>query len=140
MMYDPERAQQPQDEGPGHAKEHGPQPPRTAPARPPHEPVIGAVVPDRNPGSVLLLPQGERDRLTMRLQHALSIFVESPNQAMEEADGVLDESVTQLAETLAERRRVLRTSRQDKGSAVQTEELRLALRQYREAAELLLRM
>ncbi|MFD0385800.1 hypothetical protein ACFQ2B_35960 [Streptomyces stramineus] len=66
--------------------------------------------------------------------------MENPHQAVEEADGVFDEAVAQLTETLAERRRVLRASWRNQGTEAQTEELRLALRQYKEITELLLRM
>ncbi|MEI5097733.1 hypothetical protein RB200_02510 [Streptomyces sp. PmtG] len=135
-MYDQERARQPQGESPNPAKRHAPRPPRTEPDRP--QQVIGADDPHRTPGPALL-PQGERDKLAMGLQQALDTFVESPRRAVEVADGVFDEAVTHLTETLAERRRALRASWQDKGTEVQTEELRLALRQYRETAELLLR-
>lgn len=139
MMYDQERAQQPQSESPDLAKQHSPRPPRTEPARAPHEPVISATDPDPTPGSALL-PKGERDKLTMRLQQALNTFVESPRQAVEEADGVFDEAVTYLTETLAERRRVLRAGWQGQDTEAQTEELRLALWEYSKTIELLLRM
>lgn len=136
-MYDQERAQQPQSERPDPATRRGPQRPRTGPARTPHEPAADGNDPDRTPHSALLL-QGERDKLTRALQQALSSFVESPRQAVEEADSVFDEAVTRVTETLVERHRVLRASWRDKGTEVQTEELRLALRQYRETTELLL--
>ncbi|MGW6063169.1 hypothetical protein [Streptomyces sp. NPDC055189] len=90
-------------------------------------------------GSVLL-PQDERDKLSLRLQQALSTFVESPRQAVEEADSLYDDAVRHLTETLAERRRTLRTSWQDQDTEAHTEELRLALRQYRESMEQLLRV
>lgn len=138
MMYDQERAQQPQDERPDLVQQHAGQEPRTESARA-REPVTGADTPLRTPGSALLA-QGERDKLTGRLQQALSTFVESPHQGVEEADGVFDEAVAQLTETLAERRRVLRASWQNQDTEAQTEELRLALRQYKEITELLLRM
>lgn len=139
MMYDQERAQQPQGERPDLVEQHAGQAPRTEAARAPREPVTGADAPIRTPGSALLA-QGERDKLTMRLQQALNAFVESPRQAVEDADGVFDEAVTQLAETLAERRRVLRASWQGQDTEAQTEELRLVLRQYKETTELLLHM
>ncbi|MGW7075028.1 hypothetical protein [Streptomyces sp. NPDC054866] len=88
----------------------------------------------------VLLPQDERDKLGLRLQQALSTFVESPRQAVEEADGLFDEAVRHLTETLTERRRTLRASWQGHDTEAHTEELRLALRQYREATERLLRI
>ncbi|GGV21833.1 hypothetical protein GCM10010277_00480 [Streptomyces longisporoflavus] len=87
-----------------------------------------------------LLPQDERDKLSLRLQQALSTFVESPRQAVEEADSLYDDAVRHLTETLTERRRSLRTSWQDMDTEAHTEELRLALRQYRESMEQLLRV
>jgi len=56
-----------------------------------------------------MLPQGERDKLTLRLQQALNTFVDSPRQAVEEADSVFDEVTTHFTNTLTERRRVLRS-------------------------------
>ncbi|MGW6023791.1 hypothetical protein [Streptomyces sp. NPDC055099] len=87
-----------------------------------------------------LLPQDEHDKLGLRLQQALSTFVESPRQAVEEADSLFDDAVRHLTETLTERRRVLRASWQNHDTEAHTEELRLALRQYREATERLLRI
>ncbi|WP_191094881.1 hypothetical protein [Streptomyces kanamyceticus] len=139
MMYDQERAQQAQGGRPDLVEQHAGQAPRTESARAPREPAASADASVRTPGPTLLA-QGERDKLIMRLQQALNGFVESPRQAVEEADGVFDEAVTQLTETLAERRRVLRASWQGQDSEAQTEELRLALRQYKETTELLLHM
>ncbi|WP_199840240.1 hypothetical protein [Streptomyces viridochromogenes] len=59
---------------------------------------------------------------------------------MEEADAVFDEVATRFTDALAERRRALRTGWQDPDTDVQTEELRLALRQYREITDRLLYM
>lgn len=137
MMYDQERAQQPESKRPDPATRRGPQRPHTGPARTSHEPAVNGNDPDRTPGSPLL-PQGDRDKLTLALQQAVSSFAESPRQAVEEADSVLGEAVTRVTETLVERHRVLRASWQDKGTEVQPEELRLALRQYGETTELLL--
>ncbi|MEH0471650.1 hypothetical protein QA943_22890 [Streptomyces sp. B21-097] len=87
-----------------------------------------------------MLPQGERDKLTLRLQQALNTFVDSPRQAVEEADSVFDEVTTHFTNTLTERRRVLRSGWQGQDTEAQTEELRVALRQYREITERLLHM
>lgn len=88
-------------------------------------------------GPVLLAPD-ERDKFGLRLQQALSTFVESPRQAVEEADGLFDDAVRHLTETLTERRHILRAGWQGHDTEAHTEELRLALRQYREATERLL--
>ncbi|MFC7308650.1 hypothetical protein ACFQVC_31095 [Streptomyces monticola] len=138
MTYDPERAQQPATAGsPEPAQRHTPQAPHAESARAPHESGINAGAPGRNQAT-MLIPQGDRDKLTMRLQHALSTFVENPRQAVQEADSTFDEAATQLADALTERRRTLRAGWQDQDTEAQTEELRLALRQYQEATERLL--
>lgn len=141
MTYDPERAQQPPSQSPAPAEQSAPHAPRPEPARQPRDPVSSADSPARTPGSEQqLLPQGERDKLAIRLQQALNNFVDSPRQAVEDADSAFDEVATHLTDTLAERRRVLRASWQGQDTEAETEQLRLALRQYREITERLLRM
>ncbi|WP_327655291.1 hypothetical protein [Streptomyces sp. NBC_00483] len=83
-----------------------------------------------------LVPAGERDELEGRLRHALTGFVDEPRAAVEEADHVLEDLTARLTETLASHRRTLRTSWQ--GTPDDTEQLRQALRDYRETAERLL--
>ncbi|MFH8484260.1 hypothetical protein [Streptomyces longisporoflavus] len=107
---------------------------------PVHAKTPGAHATGAHATGAVLLPQDERDKLNLRLQQALSTFVESPRQAVEEADSLYDDAVRHLTETLAERRRSLRTSWQDMDTEAHTEELRLALRQYRESMEQLLRV
>ncbi|MET8643444.1 hypothetical protein [Streptomyces sp. NPDC004675] len=91
-----------------------------------------------------LLPPHESDELGMRLQHAVGGFVDNPREAVEEADHVMEEAAARLAEALASRRRTLKASWQDTGdgphATADTEQLRLALRDYRATAERLLRM
>ncbi|MBA2948784.1 hypothetical protein [Streptomyces himalayensis] len=93
-------------------------------------------------GTGTLLPPDERDKLTARLQHAVNAFVDSPRGAVEEADEVLHEAVNRVTKTLAHRRRTIRTAWQSMGEGEErtadTEQLRLALRDYRETAERLL--
>ncbi|MEU3738016.1 hypothetical protein AB0E78_13195 [Streptomyces sp. NPDC032198] len=106
-------------------------------------PATGSPAHAAGPGSEsgpVLLAQDERDKLGLRLQQALSTFVDSPRQAVEEADGLFDDAVRHLTETLTERRRTLREGWQGHDTEAHTEELRLALRQYREATERLLRI
>ncbi|MWA15371.1 hypothetical protein [Streptomyces sp. BA2] len=112
--------------------------PAPAPAATP-SPATGSPASGSEPGPVLLR-QDERDKLGLRLQQALSTFVESPRQAVEEADGLFDDAVRHLTETLTQRRHTLRASWQGHDTEAHTEELRLALRQYREATERLLRI
>ncbi|WP_369237071.1 hypothetical protein AB5J56_30430 [Streptomyces sp. R21] len=139
MSHNAEHAQRPQTGSPDPTTQRAPQ---TPPAETPHasrEPGTNAGSPDHTPTSEIL-PQGERDKLTLRLRQALNTFVDRPRQAVEEADAVFDEVATQFTNSLKERRRVLHTSWQDQGTDAQTEQLRLALRQYREITERLLHM
>ncbi|MEU0945041.1 hypothetical protein ABZ379_19925 [Streptomyces canus] len=92
-----------------------------------------------------LLPHDECDKLSARLQHAVAGFVDEPRSAVEEADHVLEEVAARFADAVKQRRRTLRNSWQtgDGGqnkavSAGDTEQLRLALRDYRELTERLL--
>jgi hypothetical protein len=92
-----------------------------------------------------LLPHEECDKLSMRLQHAVAGFVDEPRSAVEEADHVLEEVAARFADAVKQRRHTLRNSwqsgdsGQDKAVAAgDTEQLRLALRDYRELTERLL--
>ncbi|MEU4618106.1 hypothetical protein [Streptomyces umbrinus] len=153
MSQNAEHAPQPQPGSPDPSAQRTPQTPQsqrapqaplTKPAHEPREPTTPAAnadhpSPDRKPVAELL-PQGERDKLTLRLQQALNTFIDSPRQAVEEADSVFDEVTTHFTNTLTEQRRVLRSGRQGQDTEAQTEELRVALRQYRELTERLLHM
>jgi hypothetical protein len=90
-----------------------------------------------------LLPQDECDKLELRLHQAVSGFVDGPREAVEEADQVVEEIAGRFAEAVTRRRRTLRMSWQDgeraEATHSDTEQLRLALRDYRELAERLLR-
>lgn len=92
-----------------------------------------------------LIPQDECDKLNLRLQEALSTFIDGPRRSVEEAADVLEETAKRLTAALAERPRRLRDS-WDAGGAkngaptADTEDLRLALRSYREVTERLLRI
>lgn len=95
----------------------------------------------RTPGgpSFPVLPTPEHDKLTHRLRHAISGFVDAPRGSVEEADALLEEVSTQLVDLLHERRRTLRAAWHDGGGgAAETEELRLAMRGYRNVLERLL--
>lgn len=92
-----------------------------------------------------LLRLDDTDRLTAQLQHAVAEFVDAPRDAVREADRALQELTERFTEAVTERRRTLRRSWQDGGTddggsvaATDTEQLRLALRDYRELAERLL--
>ncbi|GAA1897747.1 hypothetical protein GCM10009837_20100 [Streptomyces durmitorensis] len=139
MRYDQERAQEPVTTSAESAKQRAPQTPGAEPARAPHQSGISAVNSGQTP-TEMLITQGDRDKMTMRLQQALSTFVENPHQAVQEADSVFEEAATHLTDVLTERRHTLRASWQGPGTETQTEELRLALRQYQETTERLLRI
>ncbi|MDG9717180.1 hypothetical protein [Streptomyces sp. DH24] len=93
-----------------------------------------------------LLPQDESDRLALRMQQAVTGFVDGPRGAVEEADHVLEDIAARFTEAMTNRRRGLRASWRGDGTATgsetagDTEQLRLALRDYRELAERLLRV
>jgi hypothetical protein len=90
------------------------------------------------------LAREERETFGLRLQHAVGGFVDSPRDAVEEADHVVEEVAARLTEALASRRRTLKASWQDTEdgahASADTERLRLALRDYRATAERLLNM
>ncbi len=95
-----------------------------------------------------LLPHEESDKLTERLQHAVSGFVDGPRASVEEVDRVVEEITGRVTDSLTQRRRTLRRTWQSTEEAqptataatADTEQLRLALRDYRELAERLLRI
>ncbi|MFC5172126.1 MULTISPECIES: hypothetical protein [Streptomyces] len=87
-----------------------------------------------------LVPRGERDELSRRMQQAVTDFVESPRRAVEEADSTFDQIVSGLTEALTERKRVLRAGWQGQDTEAQTEELRVALQRYRDISEQLLKI
>ncbi len=86
----------------------------------------------RSPTPEPLLPSDEQDKIVQRLRHALNTFADTPLEALEEAESAYDEATAQLVNALAERRRLLRAGWQDQNSDAQSDELRHALRQYRE--------
>lgn len=100
------------------------------------------------PQAPRLIPQDECDKLNLRLQEALSTFIDGPRRSVEEAADVLDEAAKRLTAALAERPRTLRESWDARGDgsgdggepAADTEDLRLVLRSYREVTERLLRI
>jgi hypothetical protein len=86
------------------------------------------------------LPKEPREQLDLRLQQALSTFVEDPRAAVREADAAFEAAADQLTETLAELRRFLRSGWHDQRGEADTEGLRRALQQYRDNTQRLLRM
>ncbi|MET9516464.1 hypothetical protein [Streptomyces sp. NPDC002994] len=109
------------------------------------DPGTGARTPATTPATpseAPLIPQGERDKLALRLQQAVNTFVDGPRRAVEEADSVFEEAARCLTDALADRSGSLRSTwaGTDRETEAETEELRVALRTYREATERLLRM
>lgn len=92
----------------------------------------------RSPNPEPLLPSDEQDKIVHSLRHALKTFADTPLDALEEAESAYDEATAQLVNALAERRRLLRVGWQDQNPDAQSEELRHALRQYREITQKLL--
>ncbi|MEU9879787.1 hypothetical protein AB0I05_26700 [Streptomyces phaeochromogenes] len=81
------------------------------------------------------------DKWSLQLQHAVAGFIDGPQGSVEEADKVLQEVAARFTDAVTERRRTLRTTWQTTGEdKADTEQLRLALRDYRELAERLLRL
>ncbi|MGW3667392.1 hypothetical protein [Streptomyces sp. NPDC005141] len=91
-----------------------------------------------------LLPLDEYDKFSLRMRHAVGGFVDGPQASVEEADHVLEELAGRFTEAVTRRRRTLRTSWQSGGEGKatdsDTEQLRLALRDYREMTERLLKL
>jgi hypothetical protein len=92
-----------------------------------------------------LLAHEECDRFGQRLHHAVAGFVDAPRASVEEADRVLEELTARFTDAVAQRRRTLRTSwrdtdADDRATSTDTEQLRLALRDYRELADRLMRV
>ncbi|MBT2492591.1 hypothetical protein J7E96_29605 [Streptomyces sp. ISL-96] len=113
------------------------------------DPGTGASTPPNTPPSTPattseapLIPQGEREKLALRLQQAVNTFVDGPRRAVEEADSVFEDAARCLTDALAERHGSLVSAwaGKDRETEAETEELRVALRSYREATERLLRM
>ncbi|WP_416984587.1 hypothetical protein [Streptomyces sp. T028] len=111
--------------------------------RTPMEKARAAAVRPRTAGPEALLPQDECDELASRMQHAVVGFVDGPRDAVAEADHVLEELADRFTDAVNRRRRSLRGSwqpgeKEDGATGSDTEQLRLALRDYRELTERLL--
>ncbi|MEW2302657.1 hypothetical protein AB0958_22250 [Streptomyces sp. NPDC006655] len=93
-------------------------------------------------GGGQLLPNEECGQLERRLHQAVAGFVDEPRAAVEEADRAVEELTARFTEAIDRRRRTLRGSWQSAGGdqpgTSDTEQLRLALRDYRELADRLL--
>lgn len=80
--------------------------------------------------SVPLFAADEVDQFRTQWRELQSAFVDSPQQAVQEADELVAQIIQNLAATFAEHKRTLE-AQWDRGEAGETEDLRLTLRQYR---------
>ncbi|MFS4096630.1 hypothetical protein, partial [Streptomyces sp. AF1A] len=92
-----------------------------------------------------LLPHDETDRWEQRIRQVSAAFVDEPRAAVEQADRALEEIAARFDEAVARRRRTLRMAWEgEEGRTTDagndTEQLRLALRDYRELAGRLLHL
>ncbi|MFG2607732.1 hypothetical protein ACGFT2_29935 [Streptomyces sp. NPDC048514] len=86
-----------------------------------------------------LLPHDEADQWEQRMRQVVAGFVDEPRGAVEEADRALEELTARFTEAVTRRRHTLRRSwegaeENGPGTDTDTEQLRLALRDYRELA------
>jgi hypothetical protein len=77
-----------------------------------------------------LFSSGEANDLRARWDAVQVGFVDEPHRAVEQADNLVAEAMSRLAEIFAEERKNLE-DQWDRGENVSTEDLRLALRRYR---------
>ncbi|MDX2595018.1 hypothetical protein PV343_22625 [Streptomyces sp. WI03-4A] len=95
-------------------------------------------------GSTPLMPHEETEHWESELRRTAAGFVDEPRAAVEEADRELEEIAARFSEAVTRRRRTLRMSWQDeeggRAREADTEQLRLALRDYRELAGRLLHL
>ncbi|MGV9758708.1 hypothetical protein ACWDUC_23165 [Streptomyces tricolor] len=120
----------------------------TAPGSPPASGgsgpgTVGATATAPSGTGAPLLPHEETDRWEQRLREVTGRFVDDPREAVEQADRTVEEIARRFTEAVTRRRRTLRMSwegTEARGPAAETdtEQLRLALRDYRELAGRLL--
>ncbi|MGW1164101.1 hypothetical protein [Streptomyces sp. NPDC002550] len=106
---------------------------------------VGETAPAPSGTGAPLLPHDETDRWEQRMRQLAAGFVDEPRRAVEQADHVVEEIAGRFEEAVERRRRTLRRSweaSEDRGSGsdTDTEQLRLALRDYQELAGRLLHL
>jgi hypothetical protein len=84
-----------------------------------------------------LLAADEADGFRNRWESIQTAFVDSPRQAVEDADGLVAELMQRLAQTFTDERQSLE-SQWSQGDDVSTEDLRVGLQRYRSFFERLL--
>ena len=77
-----------------------------------------------------LFPAAETEALRTRWEAIQTGFVDEPRTAVTEADALVAQAVTRLAEIFSEERTTLE-KQWDHGDNISTEDLRVALRRYR---------
>lgn len=77
-----------------------------------------------------LFAQGEVEEFRIQWRELQAAFVDSPQEAVRDADELVAEIMQNLAATFADHKRTLE-DQWSRGDEVQTEDLRLALRRYR---------
>jgi hypothetical protein len=99
----------------------------------------GDVQADPSPesGTSPLFDQADYNRFQERWKAIQIGFVDAPRQSVEQADTLVAETMTRLAETFAQERGALE-SQWEEASDVSTEDLRVALKRYRSFFERLL--
>ncbi|MGW1600140.1 hypothetical protein [Streptomyces eurythermus] len=90
-----------------------------------------------------LIAREEVEEWQRRMREVVQGFVDQPKGAVERADRTVEEIAARFSEAVTRRRRTLRMSwegaeERESGAETDTEQLRLALRDYRELAERLL--
>ncbi|MEU2059059.1 hypothetical protein [Streptomyces sp. NPDC013455] len=103
----------------------------------------GRTAPAPSGAGAPLLAQEETERWEERIRRVTADFVDEPRQAVEQADRALEEIAARFGEAVTRRRRTLRMSweggeESGPGATTDTEQLRLALRDYRDLAGRLL--
>ncbi|TYB59534.1 hypothetical protein FXF51_34250 [Nonomuraea sp. PA05] len=89
------------------------------------------------PDDIVLFDQDPAE-VQARWRDLQSSFVDDPGEAVQRADGLVSEVVDSLTSTLSSRTNALRDRWKETGSSADTEQLRLALRDYRTVLERLL--
>jgi hypothetical protein len=79
---------------------------------------------------IALFPREEVEGFRSRWEAIQTGFVDEPKAAVGEADGLVAQVVTRLAQVFSDEKNTLE-QQWDRGDAVSTEDLRLALKRYR---------
>ena len=103
------------------------------------QPVREPVISPDEPGRTELFHDDEANGFRSRWEAIQTGFVDEPRAAVEEADSLVAQVTTRVAQAFAEERTALE-ARWDRGESVSTEDLRIALKRYRSFFDRLLKM